>query len=331
MRYPVVDLHSDLLSYLIHKEGRKPDDPPSRNSFPQMQEGHVAVQTLAIFARTGPHSVEHGKKQFDHFQHLLSAYPDRCAALSTYTDLSPSRVHLIAAIENFSACASETEHLNDIFVRLDELLDILPALFYITMTWDGENRFGGGVGSTAGLKKDGEELLSRLSDKRVAIDLSHTSDRFASEIIEYIDKMSLAIPLIASHSNFRSVTNRPRNLPDAIAKEIIRRGGLIGMNFFVPFIHLTDPTALLRHIEYGLSLGGEKALCFGADFFSDQDFPVLREKYPEAPFFFFEEYKDSSTYPYILSQLQQCLELSETELHNIASGNAIRFLKENIL
>lgn len=331
MSYPVIDLHSDLLSYLVHREGRKPDDPPSRNSFPQMQEGHVAVQTLAIFARTAPHSVQQGEKQLRSFQQLLSAYPDRCAALCAESALSPSRVHLIAAIENFSACASETESLSDVFARLDELLDTLPALFYITMTWDGENRFGGGVGSTAGLKKDGEELLSYLSGKRVAIDLSHTSDRFASEIIEYIDKMSLAIPLIASHSNFRTVTNRPRNLPDAIAKEIIRRSGLIGMNLFAPFIHQSDPTALFRHIEYGLSLGAEKALCFGADFFSDQDFPLIKEKYPEAPFFFFEEYKDSSTYPFILSQLQQHLRLSHKQLNHIASENALRFLKENIL
>lgn len=327
MSYPVIDLHSDLLSYLVHKEGRKPEDAPSRNSFTQMKQGGVAAQTLAIFARTGAHSLAQGKKQLDHYHHLLNTYPDRCTALKADSALSSSRVHLIAAIENLSACASEEEPLSAVFSRLDAL----PTLFYITITWDGENRFGGGVGSTAGLKKDGEELLAYLSGKRIAVDLSHTSDRLASEIIEHIDKMSLHIPLIASHSNFRAVTDRPRNLPEPIAKEIIRQGGLIGMNFFVPFIHLTDPTALYRHIEYGLSLNGEKALCFGADFFSDQDFPIIKEKYPDATCFFFEEYKDSSTYPYILAQLQQRLNLSPEQLHNIAGGNALCFLQKHIL
>jgi microsomal dipeptidase-like Zn-dependent dipeptidase len=296
-----------------------------------MQAGNVAVQTLAIFAPTASHSLEQGKKQLDHFQKLLSNHSDRCAPLSSQSDLSPSRVHLIAAIENASAFSSETESLDVIFARLEQLLDTLGSLFYITMTWDGENRFGGGVGSPAGLKKDGERLLTWLSERRIAVDLSHTSDRFATEIIEYIDKMSLQIPLIASHSNFRSVTNRPRNLPDAIAQEIIHRKGLIGINLFAPFIHPSDPTALIRHFEYGLSLGGEKALCFGADFFSDQDFPLIKQKYPEAPFFFFEEYKDSSTYPYILKLLEERLGLSPEMLHNIASKNALHFLNTYIL
>ncbi len=331
MTYPVIDLHSDLLSYLTHKEGRIPDDSPSRNSFPQMQSGNVVVQTLAIFSRTEEHSIAHGKKQVDHFQHLINAYPHRCAALSQRSELSSSRVHLIAAIENASAFASETESFDAIIIRLEKLLDTLGNLFYITLTWDGENRFGGGVGSPAGLKKDGERILEWLSGKRVAIDLSHTSDRCASEIIEHIDKMSLNIPLIASHSNFRAVTHMPRNLPDAIAKEIIRRKGLIGITFFAPFIHKTDPSALVRHVEYGLSLGAEKTLCFGADFFCDADFPSIKQKYPDTPFFFFEEYKDSSTYPYILAFLEQRLKLSSDMLENIASKNALHFLKSCIL
>jgi len=331
MSFSVIDLHSDLLSYLTHKEGRLPDDPLSRNSFPQMQEGNVSVQTLAIFSRTAPHSVSQGAKQLDHFHYLLTAYSDRFAALTQQSDLSLPRVHLIAAFENASAFATEIEPLEAIFSRLQNTQEALGSIFYITLTWDGENRFGGGAGSSAGLKPDGEQLLLWLSDKRIAIDLSHTSDRFASEILEYSDKRGLSIPFIASHSNFRSITDRPRNLPDAIAQEIIRRKGLIGINLFAPFIHHADPSVLIRHVEYGLSLGAEKALCFGADFFCDTDFPLIKQKYPEAPFFFFEEYQNSSAYPYILASLEQRLGLSSEQLHAIASKNAWDFLKTHIL
>ena len=211
------------------------------------------------------------------------------------------------------------------------MIDILGHLFYITTTWDGENRFGGGMGSSSGLKEDGKKLLQWLSEKRIAIDLSHTCDRYASEIIEYIDKENLEIPLIASHSNFRKVTAMPRNLPDDIAREIIRRKGLIGMTLFAPFIHKTDPSVLLRHIEYGLELGGKKALCFGSDFFCDADFlQTLGKKYPDASFFF-EEYKNSSTYPHILDLLESRLEFSSDMLQNIASRNAFDFLHSFIL
>ena len=61
--------------------------------------------------------------------------------------------------------------------------------------------------------------------------LSHTSDALAHDIFNHIDKHKLAVPVIASHSNFRSVSDHVRNLPDEIANEIVNRNGLIGMNF----------------------------------------------------------------------------------------------------
>src|SRR5579863_7251747 len=108
MSLPVVDLHSDLLSYLVHKEGRVPSDAASRNSFCQMQEGKVAIQTLAIFARTKEDSVTQGAQQINHFLHLLSKYPNQCAPLSSHRALTSDCVQFIAAIENASAFASET-------------------------------------------------------------------------------------------------------------------------------------------------------------------------------------------------------------------------------
>ena len=262
-----IDLHSDLLSFLAHREERSVDDPLSRCSYAHMQGGNVAIQTLALFSQTSPSSVERGEKQRAHFKKLVQDHPERFASLSS-TPSSP--IQLIAAVENASAFATESEPLEDVFARLRQWVDDLQKLFYITMTWDGENRFGGGVGSRAGLKSDGVELLTWVSGKRIAIDLSHTSDHLAYEILDHIDKKGLRVPVMASHSNFRAVTDRARNLPDTIAREIIARKGLIGINFFAPFIHSTDPLALAAHVAHGLSLGGEKALCFGADFFNNR-------------------------------------------------------------
>src|SRR5690348_10127932 len=140
MSYPVIDLHSDLLSFLTHREGRSVDDPHSRNSIGQMVSGNVKLQTLAIFSKTGSTSVEQGKKQIACFEQLLRTQKERCFP-----------VQLIAAFENASAFASEEEPLSHALTRLQKILDTLEQLFYITMTWDGENRFGGGVGSQSGL------------------------------------------------------------------------------------------------------------------------------------------------------------------------------------
>ena len=72
---PVIDLHSDLLSFLTHKPGRSIEDPLSRSSYPQLNQGNVKLQTLAISSITETTSVEKGRAQVEHFLRLLTQYP----------------------------------------------------------------------------------------------------------------------------------------------------------------------------------------------------------------------------------------------------------------
>lgn len=327
---PVIDLHNDLLSYLSHQSGRSPKDPISRSSYQQLSQGNVKLQTLAIFSKTGKNSVENGRKQVDNFIQLTTQHLTMFAPYRFPLDAQKSIVHVIAAFENASAFASETESLSEAILRLEEYVKAIGPIFYISLTWDEENRFGGGNRSTAGLKEDGKRLVEWMHKKNIALDLSHTSDRLAHDLLNFIDQNVLEIPVIASHSNFRVISDYPRNLPDDLAKEIIRRRGLIGLNLFAPFIHKTDPSAIVRHVEYGLELGAENALCFGADFFCDSDFPdFLREKYQRSEAFY-PEFNDSSVYPKLLELFSYKLRLKEQNLLKFANQNAVHFLKESI-
>jgi membrane dipeptidase len=324
MEIPVIDLHNDLLSYLSYQPGRSPDDPASRSSYPLLSQGHVKVQTLAIFTVTGSKSVENGKIQVDQFQKLLSHYPTLFSKYDFPLQAEKS-IHVIAAFENASSFAAETESLSDAIKRLEGYLRAIGPLFYIGLTWDDENRFGGGNRTSVGLKEDGKRLLEWMSGKGIAVDLSHTSDKMAHGILNFIDQSGIDVPVIASHSNFRAISNYPRNLPEDIAKEIIKRKGLIGLNFFAPFIHNSDPSALLRHVEYALDLGAGDALCFGADFFCNSDFPHIMEKYQRSEAFY-PDLDNSSVYPLILELFGQKLRLNKEQLLKIASQNALRFL-----
>jgi len=322
---PIVDLHCDLLSFLAHKPGRSPDDPLSRCSYPQLRQGGVKLQTLAIFSQTGPDSVKEGCKQVDHFLKLLSNYPTQFTRLQFPLIPQSPLVQILPALEGASSFASETEPLQDPYDRLQAYIEAIGPLFYISLTWDGENRFGGGNRTQIGLKDDGKRLLEWMSGKGIALDFSHTSDPLAYDLLNFIDKQSLDLPIIASHSNFRAISDFPRNLPEEIAREIIRRKGLIGLNFFSSFIHPTDPSALLRHVEYALSLGAEEALCFGADFFCDADAPNLLQKYQRTEAYY-PGLSDASVYPDVLGGFSQKLRLKEEQLLKIACQNASKFI-----
>jgi len=306
----VVDLHCDLLLYLSADSKRDPYNRAIRCSAPQLKAGNVKKQVLAIFTETNPQSVIEGQKQIETFYSLPIRYPDDF-----------SNENILPAFENGSGFASEDEPLDAAFSRLEKILTQITPL-YISLTWNGENRFGGGCGSEAGLKKDGEELLRFLSGKGIAIDFSHASDRLADQTLDFIDHHNLDLPVMASHSNFRALLNQERNLPDAIAKEIFARKGIIGLVFFKKF--LKTPDQLYEMIAHGFKLGGENRLAFGADFFYLDDLPPM-----EGPYGFFEEMSDASKYPLILEGIRKEMNLQIEQLQALASGNALKFIAQN--
>lgn len=324
MNPTVIDVHCDLLSYLQDAPHPDPFQKDSIGcSFPALQEGNVKLQVMAIYSSTGKGSTELALKQSQSFADLLRDHTDR-VYLVNETGLLPgisesSKTGMLAAIENASCFCEEDEPMDSGFNKLETIIKNTSGIFYIGLTHHAENRFGGGNATMAGLKEDGKVLLDYLDGKKIAVDLSHTSDRLAYEILDYIVKGSLEVPAIASHSNFRSIYNHPRNLPDDIAKEIVRRNGLIGINFLRAFLNPADQESLYDHIQYGVSIGAAGSLCFGADYFYTDSHPDQTRK----PFFF-KEHDNASCYPSILEKLSERLLPEDTE--GISNKNVLNFL-----
>lgn len=321
MNRPVIDLHCDLLGCIEGKPHELDFDSAAVNcSLPQLKEGNVRVQTFAIAAITQKGSALKGMRQLELYKRLLSERPDDVRSIAAFTG-SFTGVHGILALENLSAIIEEDEPLDLLFSRISEILDV-EKICYASMTWNHENRFGGGNATDVGLKPDGKAFLEFLHGKKIAIDLSHTSDRLAWDIIRQIDRSNFKIPIIASHSNFREKTNIKRNLPDPLASEIIQRSGLIGLNFVRRFVGDTFED-FIAHIAHALKLGGEDVLSLGADFYGGFDIPpdVLSElTFPT----FQEKFSNSSTYPQFLRGVEEAF--GKEVMTKIAFENAQNFL-----
>lgn len=323
----IADLHNDLLSFLIAQPRRSIENPESRSSYLQMKQGGVAFQALTMYTETGPSSYRQGLRQLQMLDTILTLYPDKYKLWNPLTPLEPQGpIAVSLVLENAHGICEESETIEVGISNLEKLLLRFKNIFYISLTWNLENRLGGGCGSKVGLKEDGKKLLEWMDQKKIAVDLSHTSDFLADDILNFLEKKALDIPVIASHSNMRSVTQVDRNLPDHFVQEIIRRKGLIGLNFFAPFIgsHLDK---IVEHVSHLFSLGGKNQVCFGADFFHMEDFFNLQEKYGIKDGFF-PECSNASCYPVVLSLLQEHLSLSEQELQAIAHKNVARFVEK---
>ena len=135
----------------------------------------------------------------------------------------------------------------------------------LTLTWNGENELGGGAYSTARLTSFGKEVVKRLEECHIPVDVSHANEETFYDVLRIVKK-----PIIATHSNSKSIADSPRNLSDNQFREIIATGGIVGLTYHNAFLN-TDPASasikdILYHADRFLNLGGEDHLCLGSDF-----------------------------------------------------------------
>ena len=150
--------------------------------------------------------------------------------------------------------------IEDVSVMGDYVEKVRELGFRFAMlTWNYENCYGCGAASDQkkGLTEKGRDLVRRLTEEKIVLDISHLSDQGAEDVLSLTGE-----PVIASHSNARAICDNPRNLPDPLIRELISRQGLIGINFYRDFAG-GNLEALIRHIDHILELGGEFDGCHG--------------------------------------------------------------------
>jgi membrane dipeptidase len=82
-----------------------------------------------------------------------------------------------------------------------------------------------------GLNALGKKIVTRMEEIHMVIDVSHASDKTVEDVLDVT-----SAPFMASHSNARVLCDIPRNLPDDLIREIARRKGYVGVNFFPVFL-----------------------------------------------------------------------------------------------
>ncbi|MBO7218208.1 MAG: membrane dipeptidase [Clostridia bacterium] len=131
----------------------------------------------------------------------------------------------------------------------------------VSLTWNGDNSLAGGAFGDGKLTPKGAEVIKILNREKMALDISHLNEKSAETAAKTADF------LIASHSNANSVFPHPRNLSDDILKLIKEKNGLVGINFYPPFLGVGDVFSnIINHISYMLGLGLADNIALGSDF-----------------------------------------------------------------
>lgn len=189
----------------------------------------------------------------------------------------------------------------------------LPAKPLVaSLTWNGDNPYGSGIGGTGGLTACGFALAREFHSGGTSLDVSHLNDPSRRDLL------SMGIPVCATHCNARDLCGSPRNLPDSDLKEIGKSGGVIGITFVPDFlgdsgsgVSIAD---VVRHILHVADVAGIDSVGLGSDFDGILQLP--------------RGIRGVRDLPRILHELEK-IGLADEEVQKVASGNWTRFFSCN--
>jgi len=181
---------------------------------------------------------------------------------------SQRKVAVIMGLQNARA-------IEDSLGFLDILHDL--GVRVMQLTYQRQNFVGSGCGerSDGGLTLFGLDVVKRMNEIGMVIDLSHCGIKTTADAIRASDD-----PVICSHSHPYALTQHIRNKSDDLIRAMADKGGVLGITIFSPISYLVPgerPSIvdLVTHIDYVANLVGIDHVGIG----TDTDESVTREKW----------------------------------------------------
>ena len=268
----LIDMHCDTFWLMMRKKGVSLQKNELCIDIEKMKKAGSMAQFFASFIHMSEFNGENVVEEA--YQHALEmiaygkAELDKC---SDSIEIAHNYNELIANRDNGKMSAILTVEEGGILNGKMEYLEELyrQEIRLITLTWNHENCIGfpnsrEPVVMNQGLKPFGIEVVKRMNDLGMIIDVSHLSDGGFWDVMEHSTK-----PVVASHSDARALCNHPRNLTDEMIKALAKKGGVAGVNFYPYFLHESGKATMediAEHLWHMYQVGGEDVIAFGTDF-----------------------------------------------------------------
>lgn len=322
----IVDLHCDTISEIYKKTGLTLRENNLMIDIEKLKKSDVIVQCFAMFTHLKDVSepYEYVNALIDLYEEEINKNKSDIDFAKTYDDIlknsDNNKISAFLTIEEGEAIEGSIEKLEHFYKR---------GVRMMTLTWNFENsigfgnkritkngEFAGYVPDTEnGLKPFGFEVVEKMEELGMIVDVSHMSDAGIYDIIDVAKR-----PFVASHSNAREVCNHARNLTDDMIKKMADKGCISGLNFYPEFLsadfsnrerkaYVKDAVEMLK---YMVKVGGSEFVALGSDY--DGFCDTL-------------EWKDASGTKDLIDAMERegfCHSLIE----NITYKNALRVIKE---
>jgi len=198
-------------------------------------------------------------RDMGYWERELQAHPDVLMKIYSVADLRRAketrRLGLIYGFQNATMLEGDAANL-DVFQRF--------GVRIIQLTYNDRNLLGDGClePANAGLSRHGRDVVARMNELRMLVDLSHCGLQTTADGIATSSR-----PVAITHSGCRGVFDHPRSKTDDILRALANKGGVIGI-YMMPFLNAQgQPMAadLIKQIEYAVKVCGEDHVGIGSD------------------------------------------------------------------
>lgn len=289
MKYPVFDLHCDTITELLGRDLKGETSLRSNQLHIDLERGRKLPGYAQCFGfwSTTDLPLPKGVKVEDVFWREVSLLQD---AIDKNSDLirqartaDDVRRNLEAGIMSAIFTIEGPANIGFDPAKLEKLHNL--GFRISSLGWNEKNCLTGSHMTGGGLTKRGREYIKECQRRGIIVDVSHISDEAFWQIMDMTEK-----PVIASHSNSRSVWGESRNLTDDMFKAICQSGGVAGFNMCAEFVgenpdldtacdhvlHFLELDPEGTHIALGGDLDGIRNMPAG--FTGVQDYPLFADR-----------------------------------------------------
>jgi membrane dipeptidase len=229
----VIDTHADTTQRFIDGDfDLAPRNEKGSVDIPRMKEGGLDAIFFAVWMPSkvrGPIAVQRAQAQIDAVHAQVRKHSADLAFATTADEIRAARgqnkIAILLGIEGGHMINSDLRVLQKFSAE---------GVRYITLTHSGNTEWADSSTdkpASNGLSPFGKQVIAEMNRLGMMVDVSHVSDKTFHDVLA-----TSKAPIFASHSNCRALCDHPRNMSDAMIRELAAKGGLIQINFHVGFL-----------------------------------------------------------------------------------------------
>jgi membrane dipeptidase len=240
--------------------GSDGDEPLTAAEIADVRASGVTALNLTVGALgSGTDVFEQTFKTIGFWEREIDTHPDALTRIRSAADLERAKkdgkLGIVYGFQDATPLGDDPERVT-LFSRF--------GVRVIQLTYNRRNLLGDGClePANAGLSRLGTQVVERMNDQGVLVDLSHCGHRTTLDAIAASKR-----PVAITHAGCAAVADLPRNKTDEELRGLARKGGVVGI-YFMPFLRTQgQPMAadLIRHVEHAVDVCGEDHVGLGTD------------------------------------------------------------------